>query len=241
MRISAIIPAYNEKDNIEELTRRLYPILERCTEGFEIWYIYQGLDGGKEVIERLQDEMPNIKLKHFPEPLGAGGAFKEGFQLLSRNMDFVLTLDADLNHEPETLPLFISAAEKGSVVVGSRYMEGGSFDEMPLWKLKISCMANRLLSLLFKMDVHDMTSGYRLYDAEAIREIRDELQFKHFEFYPEALIRCYWHGYKIVEVPITYKKRMYGRSKLPFVKTGLGYLRLFFRLSSNTPLVQGRQ
>lgn len=230
MDISAVIPVYNEKDNIKELTNRLYPILREHSDEFEIVYVYQGRDGGKEILKKMQKKFPRIKMKYFPNPIGVGYAFKVGFYMVSGNATHILTLDGDLNHDPSEVPKFIEASKIADIVVGSRYIEFGKFDQMPLIKKKISYFANFIITHIFNMSIKDISSGFRLYNAKVIRDIREELRFKNYEFYPESLIIASRKGYKIREIPITYYKRRYGESKLNLFKTGIGYARLIFKL-----------
>ncbi|WP_435552676.1 glycosyltransferase [Natrinema sp. CGMCC1.2065] len=231
MHITAVIPAYNERDNIEELTRRLDPVLAEHVDEYSLHYVYQGTDGGAERIKELSDEYPNISVDHYPDPLGVGKAYQVGLHSISDETTHVLTMDADLNHRPEELDRLFNARGDGDVVIGSRFVEGGNFDDLHSWRKLASPFAAKVVSGLFGVDANDVSSGYRLYDAEVIREIRDNLTFQNFEFYPEALVRATRAGFSVTEVPITYDPRKHGESKMDEFGTALGYVKLLYALN----------
>lgn len=223
MNISAIIPAYNEKGNVEELVERLHPQLERHCSGFDICFVYQGTDGGAEALQSLQSEYSNLRVLHHEEPLGVGRAYQKGFENVPDEATHVLTMDADLNHRPEELYRFIEAEADANIVIGSRFINNGDFRDLESWRKFASPFAAKVISLLFSLSVNDVSSGYRLYDASVIRSIRGELSFADFEFYPEVLIRAGRKGYGAAEVPITYDERKHGQSKMNELQTALGY------------------
>jgi dolichol-phosphate mannosyltransferase len=234
MKISAVIPAYNERENVGELTIRLKKVLDVLVDSgkvndFEIIYVYQGNDGGAALLENLKKKIPQLVIKHFPEPLGVGYAFREGFHMVSGDMTHVLTMDADLNHQPESLPEFLHYTNNYDIIVGSRYIAEGKFEEMPMWKIAISKFANVVVSNFFRLGVKDISSGYRVYRKKVIDDIRDNIIYKNFEFYAEALIRAVRRGYTVKEVPIVYKQRKHGKSKLKLSSTGIGYARLVLK------------
>lgn len=232
MKVTAVIPAYNERDNLGELTVRLTRALEAHVDDFRILYIYQGQDGGAKLLHDLTASDPRVTAQLFPKPLGVGAAYRLGFQAVDGGCTHVLTMDADLNHEPEALPQFLSRAPEADVVVGSRYVPGGGWDELHLWKKLVSPLANRVVARAFRMGVSDVSSGYRLYRREVVEAITPELSFRGYEFYPESLIRASRRGYRIEEVPIVYRRRIHGRSKIKPLATAVGYLRLLWTLGA---------
>src|SRR5262245_5683839 len=127
MRVVAVIAAYNERDNIEQLTRRLVAVLQTLRGwDWEVIYIVDGVDGTKEIVERLSTDLRHIQLLYQAEPDGLSNAFRRGFARLPPDSDFVLTMDADLNHQPEEIPrLLLKMTETGSdILVGSRFVRG---------------------------------------------------------------------------------------------------------------------
>ncbi len=232
MRVSAVIPAFNERDNLLELTKRLVASLEENVGDFDIVYVYQGLDGGEALLEDLRQSFPEIHVEFFPHPLGVGTAFRVGFGIVDGTSSHVLTMDADLNHEPEALPRFLDKAGEADVVVGSRYVQGGDWEELLHWKKLFSPIANSLLARAFRLDIRDLSSGYRLYRTEVVKAVNPELTSGGYEFYPESLIRAARKGFSLTEVPIVYRRRRHGESKIKPLETAVGYLRLLLALRS---------
>ncbi len=230
LNIIAIIPAYNEIENLEELNSRLVAALDANVGAFQVLYVYQGDDGGGRVLRAMEKEDPRITAHLHPRPLGVGGAFRLGFEAVDGQCTHVLTMDADLNHEPEALPSFLAKTSKADVVVGSRYVPGGGWEELRLWKKLVSPLANHVVARAFRMGVSDLSSGYRLYRREVVEAITPELSFGGYEFYPESLIWAARKGFRIAEVPIVYRKRIHGRSKIKPLAAGLGYARLLMTL-----------
>lgn len=231
MKLSIVIPVYNEADNVVELTTRVNKVLKELNQKFELIYVIQGKDGTYEHLTKLREQTPQIRLKHFPNPLGIGPAFKIGFDMISDDATHVLTMDGDLNHQPEELPLFLSKMNETDydIIIGSRKIKGGSMIHMPWYKKIISGFTNTLLNSILKMPAKDLTSGYRLFKKKVILSIKDEIQSKNFEFYPEVLLLSKKKGFKMTEVPITFKYRIHGESKLNFLTSGIGYIKLLYK------------
>ncbi len=233
MKLSVVIPAYNEKENLKELTRRFFNVFEKQGITFEIVYVIQGQDGSMEMLRDMGDK--RLKMIYFKEPIGVGRAFRSGFQNISEWATHVLTMDADLNHSPEEFPRFIKKMEEtnADIIVGSRRIGGGDIkkeaDAMySKWKQGVSYLTNMLLVIL-DMKVKDLTSGYRLFKKNVILNIRGYIKAKDFEVYPEILLLAKKKGYSIVEVPITFRARVHGKSKLNFLTSGIGYLKFLMR------------
>jgi len=164
------------------------------------------------------------------ERLGLGKAMKKGFGLVDGRTEYVVTMDADLNHQPEEIPNLIGAAKNADIVVGSRNTNKGLVEELPLVKRIISATTNWTMRKIFKIPSNDVTSGFRVYSSKAVDALRDEIVAKNFEIQPELLIRARKKGLPITDVPITFLKRPRGTSKLSFVKSGVGYAMLIIRL-----------
>ena len=231
MKLSLVIPVYNEVENIVELTNRLNKTLKRLKIEFELIYVVQGRDGAYKKLAELKKHVPQIRTKYFREPLGIGPAFKIGFNMVSDDMTHVLTMDGDLNHQPEELGSLISKMDEtnSDIIIGSRKVKGGSMINMPWYKKIISGLTNIFLYWILSLQVKDLTSGYRLFKKEVIFSIRNDLKSKNFEVYPEILLLSKNKGFNMAEVPITFKYRLYGKSKLNFLTSGLGYIKLFCR------------
>ncbi len=232
MLLSIVIPAYNEAKNLEELTERFYKVLKKQKINFEIIYVIQGTDGAFEKLKKLhKGGKKELKIYYYPKPLGVGPAFKIGFNKISPGATHVLTMDADLNHQPEEFPKFLEKMQStdADIIIGSRKIKGGKMERMPLMKKMISGFVNILLPLLFISHVKDLTSGYRLFKKKVISSIKDEISSKNFEFYPEVLLLARRKEFKMKEIPITFKYRIHGESKLNFMTSGVGYAKLMFK------------
>lgn len=225
--LAVVIAAYNEEENIEELTRRLDRALRTlpgCTS--EILFVVEGRDRTREILEGLSREVPNLRILYQEEPSGLGNAFRRGFAAVGPDVDYVVTLDADLNHQPEEIPRLLEALrrEQCDILVGSRFLAASQVDGAPLWKRFLSGAINRLMRHLFGLHVLDKTSGFRVYRAEVLRAVTFENP--SFAFLPEILIRAHAAGFRIAEEPIHFIFRVHGRSKMRFWATSLSYLKL---------------
>ena len=229
MFISTVIPAYDECENLEVLTPRLVKALRELDVDHEIIYVIQGNDGSTELIERMKNDIPELRYIAHPSPLGVGRAFRTGFAEVDPRADYVLTMDADLNHRPEELERFVRAvrANDPDIVVGSRRALGGVLVDMPPFKRIVSDLTTKALNVtLGRNAVTDMTSGYRLYRRSVLDEIFPCTRSKDFEFYPEILMLAIEQERTITEVPITFTMRIHGLSKLNWYASAKGYARL---------------
>jgi dolichol-phosphate mannosyltransferase len=230
VKISAVILLYNEEEVIDEFADRLITSLEQLGADYEIIFVVEGTDATLDTVTSLSTANPRIKVEYSKERLGLGKAMKKGLGLVRPDSDYVLTMDADLNHDPEEIRRLLEASKEADVVVGSRSMSRGLVKELPLFKRIISASTNWILRNAFRMNSSDITSGFRIYSTKAIESIRDDLVSKNFEVTAELLIRAKEKGFSITEVPITFTRRPRGTSKLSFVKSGIGYVILLFRL-----------
>lgn len=234
MKISAVIPAYNEGKNIVNLVKRLKSVFIKLNIDFEIIVVVQGEDGTIERLRNLRNfEIPQLRLMYFTQPLGVARAFRIGFDGVNGDSTHVLTMDGDLNHQPEELPIFIKIINQDNVdiIIGSRYIKGGTMEGLPIWKYLLSRLINILLSYLTELrQIKDKTSGYRLLKKDIIDKVKDKIRAKNFDFYVEFLIWAQKEGVKIVETPIIFKYRKEGKSKMGKIDTFIRYLKLLIRL-----------
>ncbi len=230
MRISAVVPVYNEEEVIDEFSSRLISALEKIAPDYEAVFIVEGTDDTRDTLEAFSKDNPRIKVHYSQERLGLGKAMKKGFGLVDGRMEYVVTMDADLNHQPEEIRNLIGAAKTADIVVGSRNTNKGLVEELPLVKRIISATTNWTMRKIFKIPSNDVTSGFRVYSSKAVDALKDEIVAKNFEIQPELLIRARKKGLPITDVPITFLKRPRGTSKLSFAKSGIGYAMLIVRL-----------
>jgi dolichol-phosphate mannosyltransferase len=230
LKISVVIMLYNEREVIDEFSERLLKSLRSLPIDYEVNFVVEGTDGTLAKVKSLAETDPRIKVEYNESRLGLGKATKKGLEMVDPKSDLVLTMDSDLNHDPEEIGRLLDASKQADVVVGSRSKSRGLVKELPWFKRMVSASTNWVLRNAFKMESSDVTSGFRIYSTKTIESIRDDLLSRNFEVTAELLIRAKKKGFSIVEVPITFTRRPRGTSKLSFVKSGVGYVILLFRL-----------
>ena len=230
LKISAVIPVYNEEEVIDEFYARLVKSLEELGADYEVVFVVEGKDSTLARLNELGRMNPRVRVEYSEKRLGLGKAMKKGMSLIEDNTDFVLTMDADLNHQPEEIRRLLRATGEAEVVVGSRSRNHGMVDELPFFKRLVSGGTNWLLRKAFRIPSSDVTSGFRIYSAKAVKSVRDELTSRNFEVAAELLVRAKKKGLSITEVPITFTVRPRGMSKLSFVRSGIVYARLLLEL-----------
>ena len=232
MKIALVIAAYNEAENIGPLTQRLIRTLDSLEGGsWNLIYVIEGTDGTVDIAREFAVTRPELEIQYNESPSGLGNAFRRGFNAVPSDADFIVTMDADQNHQPEEIPRLLGIAREKEVdiVVGSRRVNDSEVEGMPLWKSAISGLVNRVMRVMMGVQIEDMTSGFRIYRADVLREIR--FDNVGFAFLPEILINAAAQGYKIVEEPIRFTFREAGQSKMRIAATGLSYIKLFAKHS----------
>jgi|GEM_PF-115525 len=209
--ISVLIPTYMERENIVCLIESINKSLSR--QAFEVVIIDDNSpDGTAEEVRRLSKKYGNIKLLIRPEKMGIGSAYKDGFKVASG--DFVITMDADLSHNPEDIRRLLKELNRADIAIGSRYVAGGRVVGWNWYRRLLSWGANRLVRLVLGLNVEDATSGFRAYRRRVFEEIAKRSELSEFDFQIEALYLAKRLGFKVAEVPITFTGRERGRSKL---------------------------
>ncbi|MGH9613960.1 MAG: glycosyltransferase [Bryobacteraceae bacterium] len=239
MKITVVIAAYNEPENIGLLTARLIAVLDDVYHSqWELIYVIDGTDGTLAAAQSFAARRPEIRILYHAEPRGLGNAFRKGFDAIAADTAVVVTMDADLNHQPEEIPKLVRALfdRDADIVVGSRKVSGSVTEGAPFWKRAISDLVNRLMRRMMRMPVSDQTSGYRVYRYEALRKI--SFRNSGFSFLPEILMRAHALGLRIVEEPIQFVFRTAGESKMKLFPTAHSYLALLASsyLSRKSPL-----
>jgi dolichol-phosphate mannosyltransferase len=215
MDISVILPVVNERENLEILIPRLAALLNNARLDFEILVVDGGsTDGTREAAAALGARVVAERGK------GYAAAIQTGFE--DARGDWVLTLDADLSHDPDFVAKMWRAREQGEIVIASRYARGG-VAYTGLFRRFLSWMLNALLRRMLSLPVRDLSSGYRLYRRSALDRL--ELHSVNFEVLEEILVRLYARGYRVVEVPFTYFPRESGRSHVRLFQFGMAQLR----------------
>ena len=229
IKIALVIPAYFERENLPELTDRLLASLDKLRIEFKITYVIQGDDGSREFLLSLNDN--HVNFLYYPEPLGVAAAFLAGFKEVVGHADYILTMDADLNHQPEEIYRLWECQKKtnADIVIGSRHIQGGKIIRMPLWKKFAGKAMNKIINIFSGIKVADKTSGFRIYKPEVIRCVMEKVQATNFEFYPEVIMVAHKAGFTFAETPITFIFRKKGESKMNKFQTIIGYMKIFWR------------
>src|SRR6266852_459243 len=202
MDVSVILPVVNEGANLRILIPKLNALLDRDRLTHEIVVVDGGsTDGTRETAESLGARVVPERRK------GYAGALETGFA--EARGDYILTLDADQSHDPDFVSKMWRAAERGDIVVASRYARGG-VAYTTFVRRSTSWLLNRVLRWVLAMPVRDLSSGYRLYRRDALANL--DLRSTNFEVLEEILVKAYANGFSIVEVPFTYFPRGEGRS-----------------------------
>ena len=229
MKIAVVIAAYDEKENIGILTSRLINTLDAMNVDWTLIYVIEGVDGTLEVARKFADHHPQIRILYNPTPSGLGRAFRLGFDAVPSDADTVVTMDADLNHQPEEIPILIEAARQtgADLVIGSRRVHKSNVKGVPLWKTLTSLIVGAIMNFVLQVRIKDMTSGFRVYTAPLLKRIT--FYNDDFAFLPEIVVQAAAMDTLIIERPIHFIYREAGQSKMAIWKTSLSYLKLFAR------------
>jgi dolichol-phosphate mannosyltransferase len=228
MKIAVVIAAYDERENVEELARGIDRTLRTLPEtSHETIFVVEGKDGTCEILRNLESELGAIRILYREEPNGLGNAFRRGFASISDDAELVVTLDADLNHDPREIPRLIEELKRqnADLLIGSRFVPGGHAEGIPLWKRLLSVVMNRVIGTLFGVEARDKTSGFRVYRAAALRRLTG-YRNENFACLPEILILAHGFGMRVCEAPIRFTYRRRGKSKMSLFQTSLSYLAL---------------
>jgi len=229
-KISVVISAYNEKDNIKLLYPRLINVLDKIKIKYEIIFVIDGDDGTKEMLSKLTKNRKNIMINYSNKTRGFANSFKIGFKKISKDATHVITMDADVNHHPEEIPNFLNEMKKTNcdIVIGSRYIIGSKMYKREFIKGFVSALANLFFPFILRLKVKDISSGFRLYKIEVINYILPKIKRKGFEVLAEILFLS--KKYKIKEIPIDFTKRHAGKSKFKLFDTFFGYIKILLNI-----------
>lgn len=214
MRALVIVPTYNERDNLPAIARELLAMPD-----LGLMVVDDGSpDGTGAIADRIAAEHPaRVTAVHRAGARGLGRSYIEGMQraLAETTVPLICQMDADLSHLPSDLPALLGAAREADLIIGSRYVAGGMVINWPRRRVLLSTVANYYVRALTRLEVRDVTSGFRCWRRETLARIPlASLRSDGYAFQVEMT----WHarrvGGRIVEVPITFVERRQGRSKL---------------------------
>lgn len=212
--VLVVVPTYNELDNIEPVSRAV------LGEGFRLLVVDDGSpDGTGKRADAIASEYPDDRMAvlHRTEKGGLGPAYAAGFAWgLEHEASILCEMDADFSHDPHDLRRLIAAIDNGAdLAIGSRYVPGGGVTEWPWHRRALSRGGNIYARLMLGTPVSDMTAGFRAFRSDAIRRTRPgECRASGYAFQIEMAWRAHLAGLEIVEVPITFRDRLRGDSKM---------------------------
>lgn len=214
MRVSVVIPTFNERETIKALIKRIFALQ---IPGVEIIVVDDSsADGTAEIVRALKKRFP-VTLILRPRKLGLGSALKDGLALAKvRGAHLVITLDADLSHDPALIPKMIARVEEGAdLVIGSRRIAGGAIYGWGPWRTLMSRTAMEFSRQLLKISAKDVTSGFRAYRRRVLETVAfEQVASTGYAFQEEMLYRVERAGLRVVEIPIVFHDRQHGKSKL---------------------------
>jgi dolichol-phosphate mannosyltransferase len=213
MKTLIIIPTYNEGENLPLLLRQIFtyaPIAD------VLIVDDNSPDGTGELAEEIRKQNPQVYVLHRPGKLGLGTAYIAGFTYaIHHGYDVVFEMDADFSHDPRYLPNFLKDIEHADLVIGSRYIPGGSTPNWSMIRRLISSSGNIFARFLLGIPVHDCTGGFRCYRSQVLQSVNlDAVQSRGYAFQVELTYRVLKQGFKIVETPIRFIDRRLGTSKM---------------------------
>jgi dolichol-phosphate mannosyltransferase len=215
MRATVCLPTYNERENLPRVIDALTRVLR---EGDRVLVIDDNSpDGTGQIADSLAAEHPSVDVLHRPGKEGLGRAYIAGFhRALADGAELVLEMDADLSHDPNDVPRLIEAAESGAdLVLGSRYVPGGSTRNWGLTRRLISRGGSVYTALFLQMGVKDPTGGFKCFRRAVLEGLDlDAITPRGYAFQIETTYRVKQAGFEVVEIPITFADREAGRSKM---------------------------
>jgi dolichol-phosphate mannosyltransferase len=212
-----ILPTYNEAENIEPLVEAALAQLATTGRPHTILVVDDGSpDGTGALADGLAERHPEVRVLHRVAKQGLGRAYLAGFaEALAGGADLVLEMDADFSHDPGDLPRLVAAADAADLVLGSRYVPGGGVVNWGLVRRALSRGGSLYAQLILGVPVRDLTGGFKCFNRRVLEAV--DLQHVHadgYGFQIELTYRAIQAGFSVTEVPILFRERRVGQSKM---------------------------
>ncbi len=208
-----IVPTYNESENIVRLVESVYSVMP----GVSLLVVDDSSpDGTADKVRSIIEENPKVNLLVREVKDGLGKAYIRGFRWgLEKGYRYLMEMDADFSHDPDYLPDFGKAAETADLVIGSRYISGVNVVNWPMSRLLISYCGNIAARIIAGVPVKDCTAGFKMFKREVLESIDlNRINSSGYSFQVEMNYHVYKKGFRIKEIPIVFKDRVYGDSKM---------------------------
>ena len=222
---------YNEVENIENLVEKVFKYSPKV---YLLVVDDNSPDKTYEVLKKLKKKFKRLYIKKRPNKLGLDTAHKYGFKFAKfHKFKKLITMDADLSHNPKLLNRFIMNLDQNEFVIGSRYIKGGSC-EINFFRFLLSFFGNKFIRLMLQIPSNEFTTSYRGFNLDKLKRFSlNDIKSKGYSFFMETIYLINKKNYKIKEIPIKFKNRVYGVSKIPkieIIRTFLNVIRLKFRI-----------
>jgi dolichol-phosphate mannosyltransferase len=211
VRAIVCLPTYNERENLEPMIRAL------GQKGVSVLVIDDNSpDGTGELADRLAAELDHVEVLHRETKEGLGPAYLAGFRhALADGAELILEMDADFSHDPDDVPRLIREAGEADVVLGSRYVDGGSIRNWGRLRRLVSAGGSGYARRVLGVPVNDLTGGFKCFRREVLETLDLEaISSRGYAFQIETTYRALRAGFKVVEVPIAFADRERGGSKM---------------------------
>ena len=241
MRTLVIIPTYNERENILPMIEVLYAIMPSV----DILIVDDASpDGTGQLVDAMQEQYPGrLFVLHRERKMGLGSAYLDGFRYgRARGYDLLCEMDADGSHDPGALPILCKAAVEGAdVVIGSRRVPGGMIIGWGVGRHVMSFCAMWISRLMLGLTTKDVPSGFRVYRAAVVDVLLQEKWFSDgYAFQEEAIAVCERKGFRIVEMPVVFRERQRGTSKLSWREV-MQFCKMIWFLRKDTTARKARE
>lgn len=224
MKVVLVIPTYNEVGNIPLLVSKLWKVFEKVPRKWDMNILFvddSSPDGTGDVIKKEMKSQKNIFLFVNKEKAGLGGAYMKGLSYAINKLkaEVLFEMDADMQHDEDLIPQFLEKIDEGAdLVIGSRYIKGGSIPKYWGIKRKVLSVGGNIFTRVLMLDngVHDWTTGFRALKPWVFQKVKDKItELKTYSFQVSFLYYARKEGAKVAEVPLNFGDRYYGVSKLP--------------------------
>ena len=212
-----VLPTYNEAENIEAIVRAAMPNLAATGMDHRVLVVDDGSpDGTGDIADRLAAEIEAVQVLHRARKEGIGPAYLAGFaHAMANGADLLLEMDADFSHDPAELRRLIAVADRADLVLGSRYVPGGGVTDWGLGRRLISRGGSLYAQILLGVPIHDLTGGFKCFRREVLERLDlAAVSTDGYGFQIEMTYRALRAGFRVEEVPITFRDRRVGASKM---------------------------